>query len=52
MDRRTDYLRRAEEAERQAEAAPRPDDVEAYERVAAAWRQLAEDVARDERRGL
>jgi hypothetical protein len=46
MDRPTDYMRRAEEAERQAEEAPTADDVEAYERVAAAWRQLAEDAAR------
>ena len=46
MDRRSDYMRRAEEADRQAEDAPTPEDVEAYERVAAAWRQLADDATR------
>ncbi len=48
MDRRNDYMRRAEAAERQAEDAPTREDVEAYERVAAAWRQLAEDARRQE----
>jgi hypothetical protein len=47
MDRREDYLRRAETAERQADAADTPTDQEAYARVAAAWRQLADDAGRE-----
>jgi hypothetical protein len=51
MERTLDYQRRAEFAERQARDAKSEGDVEAYERVAAAWRQLAEDAARQDEDG-
>lgn len=44
MDRSSDYRRRAAEADRKAEDAETPTDAEAQERIAAAWRQLADDA--------
>jgi hypothetical protein len=51
MERTQDYQRRAELAERQAREAVSEGDVEAFERVAAAWRQLADDAARQDEEG-